>query len=216
MKKIKLHFRLLPIFIFVAVLSLSIKINSVYETIVNRELPKISISQNKARAEEKDNQETKRLAQILEGTSSNTQDLTQNSRPNNTFSQSEIAILQELAERREALDIRSQEIDKKAIQLKVAEEEIDKKLTQLKTYEEKLQKLINKYNEQEKEQLLSLVKMYSTMKPKDAARIFNTFDIDILVAILKEMKPSASSAILSQMNAIKAKEVTTALISRNI
>ena len=54
------------------------------------------------------------------------------------------------------------------------------------------------------------------MKPKDAARIFNTFDLDILVAILKEMKPSSSSAILSQMDAIKAKEVTTALISRNI
>ena len=79
-----------------------------------------------------------------------------------------------------------------------------------------MQKLINKYNEQERAQLAALVKMYSTMKPKDAARIFNTFDLDILVAILKEMKPSSSSAILSQMDAIKAKEVTTALISRNI
>lgn len=35
-------------------------------------------------------------------------------------------ILQELAERREALDLRSREIDKKAVQLKVAEEEIEK------------------------------------------------------------------------------------------
>ena len=54
------------------------------------------------------------------------------------------------------------------------------------------------------------------MKPKDAARIFNTFELDILVAILKEMKPSVSSAILSQMNALKAKEVTSELMSRNI
>lgn len=215
MKKNKIHFRLLPIFIFVAVLSLSVKINSVYDIIVNKELPQISISQNKAWAEEKENQETKQLTQILEksGTDNQTPEAIASG---NNFSKSEIAILQELAERREALDIRSQEIDKKAIQLKVAEEEIDKKLAQLKTYEEKLQKLINKYNEQEKAQLAALVKMYSTMKPKDAARIFNTFDIDILVAILKGMKPSSSSAILSQMDAIKAKEVTTALISRNL
>ena len=204
----------MPLFIFVAVLSLSVKINSVYDIIINKELPRISISQNKAWAEEQEAKETEKLTAILENNAETPNSETNSASSN--FSKSEIAILQELAERREALDIRSQEIDKKAIQLKVAEEEIDKKLAQLQTYEEKLQKLINKYNEQEKEQLAALVKMYSTMKPKDAARIFNTFDLDILVAILKEMKPSSSSAILSQMDAIKAKEVTTALISRNI
>ncbi len=214
MKPIKRPFRLLPLFIFVAVLSLSVKINSVYDIIINKELPRISISQNKAWAEEQETKETEKLTAILENNAEAPNSETNSASSN--FSKSEIAILQELAERREALDIRSQEIDKKAIQLKVAEEEIDKKLAQLQTYEEKLQKLINKYNEQEKEQLAALVKMYSTMKPKDAARIFNTFDLDILVAILKEMKPSSSSAILSQMDAIKAKEVTTALISRNI
>lgn len=204
----------MPLFIFVAILSLSVKINSVYDIIINKELPRISISQNKAWAEEQETKETEKLTAILENNAETPNSETNSASSN--FSKSEIAILQELAERREALDIRSQEIDKKAIQLKVAEEEIDKKLAQLQTYEEKLQKLINKYNEQEKEQLAALVKMYSTMKPKDAARIFNTFDLDILVAILKEMKPSSSSAILSQMDAIKAKEVTTALISRNI
>ena len=204
---------MLPIFIFVGVLSLSVKINYVYNTIINRELPKISISQNKALAEEQEKAETQQLNQILDGHNIPNMGNAQN---NSSFSQSEINILQELAERREALDVRSEEIDKKALQLKVAEDEIDKKLAQLKSYEEKLQKLINRYNEQEQEQLASLVKMYATMKPKDAARIFNTFDIDILVAILRQMKPSSSSAILSQMDSIKAREVTTALIGKNI
>lgn len=54
------------------------------------------------------------------------------------------------------------------------------------------------------------------MKPKDAARIFNTMDIDITVAILKGMKPSASSAILSQMNSEKAQAITAELIGNNI
>ncbi|MFR8206871.1 MAG: MotE family protein [Alphaproteobacteria bacterium] len=54
------------------------------------------------------------------------------------------------------------------------------------------------------------------MKPKDAARIFNTLDMNITVALLKGMKPSSSSAILSQMNSEKAKAVTSELIGNNI
>ncbi len=213
--KPKYNVRILPILIFMAALSLSIKINNVFDRFLNKETPKISISQNRALAQEKNHQETQQLSQIL-ARSDNTAAVPAPAAPGSSFTQSEIAILQELAERREALDIRSQEIDRKAIQLKVAEDEIDKKLKQLQAYEAKLQKLINEYNAKEKAQLDSLVKMYSTMKPKDAARIFNTFDLDILVAILKEMKPSVSSAILAQMNALKAKAVTTELMTNNI
>ena len=147
MKPIKRPFRLLPLFIFVAVLSLSVKINSVYDIIINKELPRISISQNKAWAEEQEAKETEKLTAILENNAETPNSETNSASSN--FSKSEIAILQELAERREALDIRSQEIDKKAIQLKVAEEEIDKKLAQLQNYEEKLKNLINIYNEKE-------------------------------------------------------------------
>ena len=65
-----------------------------------------------------------------------------NTIPDNGFSQSEIMILQELAERREALDLRSKEIDRKAVQLKVAEDEIDKKIKQLQEYEQRLKKFL--------------------------------------------------------------------------
>lgn len=214
--KSKYNIRILPIFIFMAVLSLSIKINNVFDTLSHQEQEpkKISIASNQAYAEEKSNQETTQLNQILER--NNIPSVTPENGAGSNFSSSEIAILQELAERREALDLRSQEIDKRAVQLKVAEDEIDKKLKQLQEYEIKLKKLIDGYNEKERAQLNSLVKVYSSMKPKDAARIFDTFDMDILVAILKEMKPSVSSAILAQMNALKAKAVTTELMSNNL
>lgn len=214
--KSKYNIRILPIFIFMAVLSLSIKVNNVFDTLAHQEQEpkKISIASNQAYAEEKSTQETTQLNQILER--NNIPTVNPENGTGNNFSSSEIAILQELAERREALDLRSQEIDKRAVQLKVAEDEIDKKLRQLQEYETKLKKLIDGYNEKERAQLNSLVKVYSSMKPKDAARIFDTFDMDILVAILKEMKPSVSSAILAQMNALKAKAVTTELMSSNL
>lgn len=213
MLKTKTKIRLLPIFIFVAVLSLSIKISNVFDLYHQAPRPKVSITTSQAQAEDKLNKETAELTDVLE----KGEDAKEKQSPKATsFSNSEIMILQELAERREALDIRSKEIDKRAVQLKVAETEIDKKLQQLKEYEERLNKLINRYSEQEQENINSLVKLYSSMKPKDAARIFDTMDLEITVAILKGMKPSASSAILSQMNSEKAQAVTAELIGNNI
>ena len=203
--------RLLPIFIFVAVLSLSVKINHAYDLYQKNSGKRISVVTTMAAAEEKMDKDTEQLTQVLQDKSGNkvAADMP-------VFSDSEIALLQELAERREALDVKSQEIDKRAVQLKVAEEEIDKKLRQLKEYEQRLEKLINKYSEREQENINSLVKLYSSMKPKDAARIFNTMNIDISTAILKGMKPSASSAILSQMDSEKAQAITAELIGNNI
>ena len=60
-----------------------------------------------------------------------------------------------------------------------------------------------------------MVKLYSAMKPQDAARIFNSLDMNITVALLKGMKPSSSSAILSQMDSQKAQTVTAELIGNN-
>ena len=208
----KIKIRLLPIFIFVAVLSLSIKINSVYDLYRQTENTKLSISASQAKAEEKLNKETSDLTNVLKN--GNQSGETQ-SNVSTAFSNSEILILQELAERRENLDARAKEIDKRAIQLKVTEKEIDKKIQQLKEYEQRLAKLIDQYSEKEKENINSLVKLYTSMKPKDAARIFNTLDLDITIAILKGMKPSNTSAIISQMTPEKAQEITAALIGNN-
>ena len=215
MTKNKKSFRILPFFIFLAVLTLSVKVNNVFDLLKHPETSKISISQKSAYAEEKQAQETAELSKVLNSGNSSTTVAPNNMRPDNGFSQSEIMILQELAERREALDLRSKEIDRKAVQLKVAEDEIDKKIKQLQDYEQRLKKLMVEYNKEEREKITSLAKLYMNMKPKDAARIFNTLDMSILIPLLKEMKPATTSAILSQMNAERVKEVTAELIGHN-
>lgn len=215
-KKNKLNIRVLPIFIFLAVLTLSIRVNNIFDSLKHADKSSFTISQSRAFAEEKIGKETAELNKVLDQAEKGSSPDSKGEAANSNFTQSEIMILQELAERRETLDLRSREIDKKAVQLKVAEGEIDKKLVQLREYESKLKKLINEYNEKEKEKITALVKMYSTMKPKDAARIFNTLDINIVVSLLREMKPSTSSSIVSQMNAEKAKAVTDELIGNSI
>lgn len=211
-KKQKIH--ILPLFIFIAVLTLTIKVNTVFDVYNRQNRQTVTVSAAQALAEEKISKETKELTAVLE---KNTQSgPTDTKKGSNTFTQSEIMILQELAERREALDLRAQEIDKRAIQLKVTEEEIERKLRQLQDYEQRLNKLINEYTQKEQANIDSLVRLYSSMKPKDAARIFNSLDMSITVALLKGMKASASSAILSQMDSAKAQAVTSELIGNNI
>ena len=209
-KKIKI--RLIPIFIFVAFLSMSIKVVNVYDRYNVINAKKVSVSTSEAIAKDKQTKDTKELTDVLEKAPTQTsgKDI-----PAPSFTNSEIMILQELAERREALDARAKEIDKRAIQLKVAEDEIDKKIAQLKKYEERLIQLTNQYTKKEKENIDSLVKLYTAMKPKDAARIFNTLDLEITVAILKGMKPSTTSTIISQMNSERAQEITAVLIGNN-
>ncbi len=206
----KINLRLIPIFIFVSVLSLGIKVNNVYDHYRQISAKKITIAT--AQAKDKQTKDTEDLTDALENSS---KAIGNKDSASPTFTNSEIMILQELAERREALDARAKEIDKRALQLKVAEDEIDKKIAQLKKYEERLTELTNKYNKKEKENIDSLVKLYTAMKPKDAARIFNTLDLEITVALLKGMKPSTTSTILSQMNSERAQEITAVLIGNN-
>lgn len=214
--KFKNNFRILPVFIFLAVLTLSIRVNNVFDSLKNADSRSFSISQSKAWAEEEASRDTAELGKVLEQAERGQNPGSTGEKANSTFTQSEIMILQELAERREALDLRSRKIDKKAVQLKVAEEEIEKKLAQLREYESKLKKLIGEYNEKEKEKIAALVKMYASMKPQSAARIFNTLDIETAASLLREMKPSSASAIVSQMEAVKAKAVTDEIIGNSI
>lgn len=210
----KIKLRILPIFIFTAVLTLSIRITKVVDNIQENGKTQIEFGTQDAQAEEKpQNSETKSLNQLLDKAEEAKNNLGENE---STFSKSEIAILQDLAKRREALNLKDKEIEKKALQLKITEEEIQKKLEQLQAYETKLRNLMQEYSAKEKEKLMTLVKLYTSMKPKDAARIFNTLDIELSTAILNEMKPSASSAILSQMDAQKAKAITNQLIGNSL
>lgn len=214
MFKLTKNIRLLPFVIFLSVLTLTIKIGNVYDALKTHSLPEFEISS--LQAAETETPETAALTSALQSSdykkdSSNSKDEKEETAPNN-FTQSEIQILQELAERREILDLRNQEIDKKVMQLKVSEQEIEKRLKQMQEYEQKLKLLVQEYNEKEKEKIMSLVKVYANMKPKDAARIFETLDLEVTVALLKEMKPSVSSAILAQITPTKAKAITDKII----
>ena len=61
------------------------------------------------------------------------------------------------------------------------------------------------------ERMAALVKTYESMKPKDAARIFNGMDDGILVDLAKTMKPATLAAVMSSMESKRAEALTRML-----
>lgn len=130
------------------------------------------------------------------------------------FTQSEVDLLQKLAERRQDLEARSREMDMREGLLRAAETRIDKKIDELKTVQASIEGLLKKYDDQEDAKLKSLVKIYENMKPKDAARIFEKLEMPVLLDVLAGMKEQKVAAIMAEMDPGKAKAVTGELARR--
>ncbi len=127
------------------------------------------------------------------------------------FSASEVEILQSLAKRRDELDKREQQISQHEALLKAAGVEVDRKIAELNKIRGELEDLLNKQKTAEDERINSLVKIYENMKPKDAANIFNTLDMDVLLPVIGKISERKASPILAAMSPDKAREVTIKL-----
>jgi flagellar motility protein MotE (MotC chaperone) len=126
----------------------------------------------------------------------------------------EIELLGKLASRREELERRSAEIDLRESVLQAAERRLDQKVAELKSIKSTIESLLKKHDAEEEAKLKSLVKIYESMKPKDAARILERLELPILLDVLERMREAKVAPILADMDPAKAKTVTAALAER--
>lgn len=123
----------------------------------------------------------------------------------------ETLILTRLRERREQLDARERELDLQENLLKAAEARLEERLTELKEIEARLGSLQEDHDLAEDERFQNVVTMYESMKPKDAARVFDRLDLDVLVKIASRLKARAMAEILAAMSPEQAEALTVAL-----
>lgn len=120
-------------------------------------------------------------------------------------------VFNELAQRRSDLDDREKGLQAREALLKAAEQELEQKYVEMTTLRNELELLLDKQTEEEKARIASLVKVYENMKPKDAARIFDTLDLDILLDVAAQMSERKLSPVLAAMNAERARTITIML-----
>ena len=74
--------------------------------------------------------------------------------------------------------------------------------------------MLKKHDAQEEKKIQKLVEMYEAMKPKDAARIFESLDMSILLQVVERMKERKVAPVLAAMQSLSAKQLTTELAVR--
>ena len=123
-------------------------------------------------------------------------------------------VLTSLSKRRSELDSREAQLQVQANMLAATEARVDAKIAQLKTLQSQINALWASATQAQEKQLASLVKTYSAMKPKDAARIFDSLADEVLVPVAQEMKSDVLAPVLAAMNPEQAQKLTVRLANR--
>lgn len=127
------------------------------------------------------------------------------------LSSSELEILQSLAERREEIRKKEKELQQKEALLAAAEKQLDAKYSELSDLKGEIENLLGKQQKEQEDRIKSLVRMYETMKAKDAARILDTLDMEVLISVMGRMSERKAAPILASMNSDIARTVTIKL-----
>ncbi len=126
----------------------------------------------------------------------------------------ELEILQSLAERRAELEQRERDIDRRLTVLKAAETRIEEKIARLETLRQMIEEATAEREAHQDERIASLARIYAAMKPKEAAKIFETMEMNVLLDLLSHMRERKSAAILARMDPNRAQSVTLQLAQR--
>ena len=120
-------------------------------------------------------------------------------------------IFEDLSKRRQILEKREKDLHMRQALLKAAEQELERKYQELNNLRNEIEGLLKQQSDAEEARIGSLVKIYEGMKPKDAARIFDTLDLDVLISVVGKMSERKVSPIMAAMNPERVRTITIML-----
>ncbi|MEP3278107.1 MAG: hypothetical protein ABJN26_21825 [Stappiaceae bacterium] len=120
-------------------------------------------------------------------------------------------VLQSLANRRTELKEREAQYQLREKLLSATEKRLNSRMSELENLKNSIGTAVEKKDDAENKRMAGLVKMYETMKVKEAARIFDRLDMPILVMVVKQMNPRKMAGILGKMSPDAAQRLTVAL-----
>lgn len=126
----------------------------------------------------------------------------------------EMEIITQLRRRREMLEQREQQLELQEQLLSSTEKRIDDKIQQLRVLEQQIKGHLRLFEEREDNQLQAIVKVYETMKPKEAAPRFEVLALQTQLDLVTRMKASKVAALMEKMTPAKASALTTELATR--
>lgn len=123
-------------------------------------------------------------------------------------------LLEQLADRREALEQRERDLETREALLTAAEARLNDRFATLESETQTLKRLRAEKQQAEQAEFAALSDAYERMKPREAARIFDVLEEDILVPVAAGMRTQAIAGVLAEMQPEKARKLTR-LLARN-
>jgi len=130
------------------------------------------------------------------------------------ISPSERAILERLQARRQELEQRAREIEIRESLLKAAEKRIESKVEEAKASDAKTSAAAAQKAEADAARFKGIITMYEGMKPKDAAKVFDRLEMNVLYDIASQIAPRKMADILGLMQPEAAERLTVELARR--
>jgi flagellar motility protein MotE (MotC chaperone) len=131
-----------------------------------------------------------------------------------SVSPSERAVLERLQARRQEIEARAREIDIRESLLKAAEKRVESRVEELKAVEARISAATEQKTETDAARFKGIITMYESMKPKDAAKVFDQLDMPVLYEIASQIAPRKMSDILGLMSTEVAGRLTVELARR--
>lgn len=125
---------------------------------------------------------------------------------------SRASILSRLGERRDELEKREEDLKLREELLKAAEKRLQSKLAKIDEFEKGDGSKAG--GKKSKDGLQDLVVIYESMKPKDAARIFDALSLNVLYQLASAINPRKMSGILAEMDVKAAERLTVEIAAR--
>lgn len=126
-----------------------------------------------------------------------------------------LALAEALSEREARVVAQEAAIAERLAALDLADQAISARMADLAAAEAELSKTLALADGAAEADLARLTEVYETMKPKDAAALFEAMDADFAAGFLGRMRPDAAAAILSGMSSERGYAVSVLLAGRN-
>jgi flagellar motility protein MotE (MotC chaperone) len=131
--------------------------------------------------------------------------------PGPPVSDSERALLLDLRGRRAELEVQDAALAAREAVLAAAEKRLSTRVDELGALQRRLEALEAGRREHDEANWRGLVRLYESMKPRDAAVIFNDLDLPVLLPVLDRMKEARAAPVLAAMQPERARQITAEL-----
>ncbi len=116
-----------------------------------------------------------------------------------------------LEKREKELRERERALEEKEALLKSLQKDIEEKLSRLEEINKNIEAFKKEQERLQSEKIDTLVKIYTNMKPKDASKLLEKLDDELVVDIVSRMTTEQAAKIISSMEPKRAAQITEKL-----